>query len=97
MIPLMVFTYLKIQSDESWPLSIGLTAAAWFSFWGLFVKVLNLPFPDGTGLYLARLDLILYTRIVFRRLPRTSIRCAVWISYVRASGVRKFFNPGSSG
>jgi hypothetical protein len=46
-IPIMVFTYLKIQSSERWPISIILTAVAWFCFWGLFVKILNLPFPDG--------------------------------------------------
>jgi len=46
-IPLMVFSYLKIQSNEKWWLSLTLTAAAWFCFWGLFVKLLNLPFPDG--------------------------------------------------
>ena len=46
-IPLMVFGYLKIQSKEKWAISIILTAMAWFCFWGLFVKLLNLPFPDG--------------------------------------------------
>jgi hypothetical protein len=46
-IPLMVFGYLKIQSGEKWWLSLTLTAIAWVSFWGLFVWLLNLPFPDG--------------------------------------------------
>ncbi len=46
-IPLMVFTYLKIQSNEKWVLSLSLTAAAWVFFWALFVKLLTLPFPDG--------------------------------------------------
>jgi hypothetical protein len=46
-IALMVFGYLKIQSKERWGLSIILTSAAWFSFWGLFVRLLNLPFPQG--------------------------------------------------
>jgi tripartite tricarboxylate transporter TctB family protein len=46
-IPLMVFGYLKIQSGEKWWLSLTLTAIAWFSFWSLFVWLLNLPFPDG--------------------------------------------------
>ena len=44
---LMMFTYLKIQSKEPWVLSIVLTVVAWVAFWGLFVKLLNLPFPDG--------------------------------------------------
>ena len=46
-IPLFVFLYLKVQSKEPWLLSIILTAAAWFTFWGLFVWLLNLPFPEG--------------------------------------------------
>ena len=46
-IPLVVFLYLKVQSGESWPLSIGLTLCAWIFFWGLFVKLLTLPFPQG--------------------------------------------------
>jgi hypothetical protein len=46
-IALMVFGYLKIQSNEKWTISIVLTIVAWVCFWGLFVKLLNLPFPDG--------------------------------------------------
>jgi Tripartite tricarboxylate transporter TctB family len=46
-IALMMFTYLKIQGGESWVLSIALTVIAWLAFWGLFVKLLNLPFPEG--------------------------------------------------
>lgn len=52
-IPLMVFTYLKIQSKEPWVLSIVLTVIAWVFFYTLFVKLLNLPFPEG--LILAKL------------------------------------------
>jgi hypothetical protein len=46
-IPLMVFGYLKIQSNESWKLSIILTILAFAFFWVLFVKLLTLPFPEG--------------------------------------------------
>ena len=46
-IPVMVFSYLKFQSKESWRLSIILTALAFGFFWILFVKLLTLPFPDG--------------------------------------------------
>jgi hypothetical protein len=46
-IALMMFTYLKIQGRESWVLSIALTVIAWIFFWGLFVKLLTLPFPEG--------------------------------------------------
>ncbi|MBI1997640.1 MAG: hypothetical protein HYS66_14385 [Deltaproteobacteria bacterium] len=46
-IPLMVFTYLKIQSNEKWLLSLSLTAIAWGFFHMLFVRLLTLPFPEG--------------------------------------------------
>jgi len=46
-VPLLVFLYLKVQSRESWPISIALTAAAWLLFWGLFERLLRLPFPQG--------------------------------------------------
>ena len=46
-VPLLVFLYLKVQSRERWALSILLTAAAWLVFWGLFDRLLHLPFPDG--------------------------------------------------
>ena len=46
-IPLMVFGYLKIQSNESWVLSVILTVLAFVFFWVLFVKLLTLPFPQG--------------------------------------------------
>jgi hypothetical protein len=46
-IAVMMFTYLKFQGRESWKLSILLTVIAWLCFWGLFVRLLHLPFPDG--------------------------------------------------
>ena len=46
-IPLMMFAYFKFQGGESWVLSISLTVIAWFFFYGLFVKLLTLPFPEG--------------------------------------------------
>jgi hypothetical protein len=54
-IALMMFTYLKFQGRESWVLSVALTVIAWLCFWGLFVKLLNLPFPEG--LIITRLGL----------------------------------------
>ena len=44
---LVVFAYLKFQGNESWFLSTILTVVAFGFFYGLFVKVLTLPFPDG--------------------------------------------------
>lgn len=46
-IPLMVFLYLKVQSREGWGLSLTLTAASWLLFWGLFDRLLRLPFPEA--------------------------------------------------
>jgi len=46
-IPLLVFSYLKFQSGESWILTIVLTTLAFIFFWILFVRLLNLPFPEG--------------------------------------------------
>jgi hypothetical protein len=46
-IPLLVFSYLKLYSGERWGLSIILTAVAWLAFYGLFVRLLHLPFPEG--------------------------------------------------
>jgi len=46
-IPIMMFCYLKFQGDEPWGLSIMLTVVAWVFFYGLFVKLLTLPFPEG--------------------------------------------------
>jgi len=46
-IPLMMFSYLKFQGNESLGLSIALTVIAWLAFYGLFVKLLTLPFPEG--------------------------------------------------
>jgi Tripartite tricarboxylate transporter TctB family len=46
-IALMMFGYLKFQGQEPWILSTALTVIAWLFFWGLFVKFLNLPFPEG--------------------------------------------------
>lgn len=46
-IPLMVFSYLKFQSGETWTLTVVLTVISWVFFYTLFVRLLNLPFPDG--------------------------------------------------
>ena len=55
-VPLLVFSYLKIQSGEKWLVSIVLTACAWLVFYGLFVRILTLPFPEGLILTWLGLD-----------------------------------------
>jgi len=46
-VPLFVFSYLKFQAKESWPMTLIITAAFWGSFWGLFTWLLNTRFPSG--------------------------------------------------
>ena len=46
-LPLLVFLYLKFESHENWPLTLVLTAAAWGFIYGLFDRMLHLPWPDG--------------------------------------------------
>jgi hypothetical protein len=46
-VPLFVFLYLKLQGGEGWMLSIGVSAVVWALFYGLFDRLLHLPFPPG--------------------------------------------------
>jgi hypothetical protein len=46
-VPLFVFLYLRLQSRESWIFCAVFTAAAWGFFYGLFDRLLHLPFPEG--------------------------------------------------
>lgn len=45
-IPLIVFCYMYFNG-EKFMLSAVLTGIAFVFFWALFIKLLNLPFPDG--------------------------------------------------
>ncbi|MGH7828095.1 MAG: tripartite tricarboxylate transporter TctB family protein [Candidatus Binatia bacterium] len=45
-IPLTVFLYLKFQGRESWSLSLALAIATYIFFWGVFDRILHLPFPE---------------------------------------------------
>ena len=46
-VPVMVFTYLKVQGKEGWIFSAIFTGAVWLFFYGLFELLLHLHFPDG--------------------------------------------------
>lgn len=46
-IPLFVVAYLRGQGRESWILSVALAAVAWLGFYGLFIRLLHLPFAPG--------------------------------------------------
>ena len=46
-IPIFFLVFYKVYGKESWKMSIGLSAVAWASFYGLFVWLLNVPFREG--------------------------------------------------
>ncbi|MGH8640402.1 MAG: tripartite tricarboxylate transporter TctB family protein [Burkholderiales bacterium] len=46
-VPLLVLLYAKVQGREGWAVSIGLAAAVWGAFYGVFDRLLHLPFPAG--------------------------------------------------
>jgi len=46
-VPLFVLAYLKLQGRESWPVTVVMTVAVWAVFYGLFDRLLHLPFPAG--------------------------------------------------
>ena len=46
-VPVFIFLYLLLQSRVGWGLSVSLTAIAWLCFYGLFQRLLPLPFEDG--------------------------------------------------
>jgi hypothetical protein len=46
-VPLFVLLYLKLQGREGWTVSLVMTLAVWGLFYGLFDRLLHLPFPAG--------------------------------------------------
>jgi Tripartite tricarboxylate transporter TctB family len=46
-VPLYVFVFVKWQGGEGWGTSLLFTAAVWAAFYGLFDRLLHLPFPPG--------------------------------------------------
>ena len=46
-IPLFVLLFLKLQGKEGWCISLILTGLAWGFFFGLFIRILHTPFPEG--------------------------------------------------
>jgi putative tricarboxylic transport membrane protein len=45
--PLCTFVQLKLGEREKWPLSLILTATAWTFIYGVFDRLLHVPFPAG--------------------------------------------------
>ncbi len=46
-VPLFTFLYLRLQGGESWRFCVVFTAAVWLFFYGVFERLLHLPFPGG--------------------------------------------------
>jgi len=46
-VPLTIFLYLKLAGRENWTTTIAVTFFSWLFYWGLFEKMLNVPFPQG--------------------------------------------------
>jgi hypothetical protein len=46
-VPAFVFLYLKLQARESWLYAAVFTAVVWGLFYGLFDRLLHLPFAAG--------------------------------------------------
>lgn len=44
---IMTFAYLKLQGKERWPITLVLTAIAWLFLRGVFIELMQLPFPEG--------------------------------------------------
>ncbi|MEW6671313.1 MAG: tripartite tricarboxylate transporter TctB family protein [Thermodesulfobacteriota bacterium] len=46
-IPIFFVVFYRGYGKENWKISIGLSAVAWASFYGLFIWLLNVPFREG--------------------------------------------------
>jgi hypothetical protein len=46
-IPLTVLLYLRFAGREKWPMAIAVSFFTWLFVYGLFEKLLSVPFPDG--------------------------------------------------
>jgi len=53
-VPLMILSYLKFAGKESWLMTALVTFFSWLFYWGLFEKLLNVPFPEGLLIGLIR-------------------------------------------
>lgn len=53
-VPLTILLYLKIAGKESWLMTAQVTFFSWLFYWGLFERLLNVPFPEGLLISLFR-------------------------------------------
>jgi putative tricarboxylic transport membrane protein len=52
-VPLTILLYLKF-AGESWFMTASVTFFSWLFYWGLFERMLNVPFPEGLLLMLIK-------------------------------------------
>ena len=46
-VPVSMLLYLKFAGKEKWPMAIAVTFFTWLFVYGLFERILSIPFPDG--------------------------------------------------
>ena len=46
-IPVAMLLYLKLAGKEKWPMTIIITFFTWLFVYGLFERILSIPFPEG--------------------------------------------------
>ncbi|MEK7879705.1 MAG: tripartite tricarboxylate transporter permease, partial [candidate division NC10 bacterium] len=46
-VPLATLLYVRVNAREKWLISVALTAFSWVLIYGLFDRVLRVPFPEG--------------------------------------------------
>jgi TctA family transporter len=46
-IPLSMLLYLRLAGREKWPMAVAVSFFTWMFVYGLFEKLLSVPFPDG--------------------------------------------------
>ena len=46
-VPLTMLAYLALSARERWTMVLSVSFFTWLFYWGLFEKMLNVPFPEG--------------------------------------------------
>jgi putative tricarboxylic transport membrane protein len=46
-VPLTMVAYLALPARERWTMVLSVSFFTWLFYWGLFEKMLNVPFPEG--------------------------------------------------
>jgi heme/copper-type cytochrome/quinol oxidase subunit 2 len=46
-VPVTMILYLKFAGKEKWPMTIAVSFFTWVFIYGLFERMLSIPFPEG--------------------------------------------------